>query len=127
MIHLLAVDYLIADFSSLLLRRRWALELVSRYHGQASAWCAASNIHRGEQDTLDMIKHKETGDERAPRAHTRTRTESFFRAMVELAPDATVVMDRDGRITLVNRQTELLFGYARAELLGQSVEVLIPE
>jgi PAS domain S-box-containing protein len=54
-------------------------------------------------------------------------TESRFRAIVELAPDATVVADREGCIAVVNRQAELLFGYARAELLGLPVDVLIPE
>jgi PAS domain S-box-containing protein len=51
---------------------------------------------------------------------------SRFRGLVELAPDATVVTDRDGQIVLVNRQTELLFGYTREELLGQPVEQLLP-
>jgi PAS domain S-box-containing protein len=46
---------------------------------------------------------------------------------VELAPDATVVADQDGRILLVNRRTEALFGYRRQDLLGQPVDLLIPE
>jgi PAS domain S-box-containing protein len=47
-------------------------------------------------------------------------------AVVEAAPDALMVVDADGRIGLMNAQTERLFGYARDELLGQSVETLIP-
>jgi PAS domain S-box-containing protein len=50
-----------------------------------------------------------------------------FEAIVELAPDATIVAGRDGRMVLVNRQTEALFGYTRKELLGQPVELLIPK
>ncbi len=46
---------------------------------------------------------------------------------IEGAPDGVVVADREGRILVVNRQTETLFGYAREELLGQPVEMLIPE
>src|SRR5262249_50060245 len=41
--------------------------------------------------------------------------EHRFRAIVDMAPDAMVVVDRDGHITLVNRQTEVLFGYAREQ------------
>ncbi len=46
--------------------------------------------------------------------------------LLEYAPDATVVVDPDGRICLVNAQTERLFGYYREEMLGQTVEMLIP-
>jgi PAS domain S-box-containing protein len=56
----------------------------------------------------------------------RGAVEERVRALVELVPDATVVTDRDGYITLVNHQTELLFGYPGADLVGQSVEVLLP-
>ena len=48
-------------------------------------------------------------------------------AVVEAAPDALVVVDAWGRISLTNAQTERLFGYPRDELLGQSIETLIPQ
>ena len=48
-------------------------------------------------------------------------------AMVEAAPDALVMVDEQGVIQLVNRQTEVLFGYDRGELLGRRVELLLPE
>jgi PAS domain S-box-containing protein len=50
-----------------------------------------------------------------------------FGGVLEAAPDATVLVDSGGRIVLVNPETERLFGYPRNELLGQLVEVLVPE
>ncbi len=53
--------------------------------------------------------------------------EDLFRELVDSAPDAMLVMDAQGVIRLVNRQAELLFGYSRAELVGKSIELLVPE
>lgn len=48
-------------------------------------------------------------------------------ALLDAAPDAVVLADEDGRILLVNRQAEALFGWDRAELVGEPVEVLVPQ
>lgn len=50
-----------------------------------------------------------------------------FRALLESAPDAMVITATDGCIRLVNRQAEEIFGYSRNELLGEPIEVLVPE
>ena len=57
----------------------------------------------------------------------RKRAEEMFRGLLESAPDAMVIAGGDGRILLVNAQTERLFGYARDELIGNKVELLMPE
>ena len=49
-----------------------------------------------------------------------------FEALLESAPDAIILVGADGRIALVNRRVEELFGYPRAELLGQDIELLVP-
>ena len=49
-----------------------------------------------------------------------------YRDLIDSAPDGFVVVDREGKIVLVNLQAERMFGYPRAELIGQQVEMLIP-
>ena len=54
-------------------------------------------------------------------------TEEHFRLLFEAAPNGMIVTDHDGVITFVNRRAEKLFGYWRGELIGRSVEVLVPD
>ena len=58
---------------------------------------------------------------------SRKRLEDRFRQVVESAPNAMVMIGPGGKIEMVNAQTERLFGYARDELLGNGIEMLIPE
>jgi len=65
-----------------------------------------------------MLGHKKLRD---PGEELRAQS------LLDAAPDAMVVADELGKIVLVNRQTERLFGYRRDELVGREVEGLIPE
>jgi PAS domain S-box-containing protein len=56
-----------------------------------------------------------------------SEAERWFQGLLDAAPDAMVVVDQDGKIILVNSQTERLFGYQREEILGLDMEVLMPE
>ena len=53
-------------------------------------------------------------------------SDARFRLVVEAAPNAMIMIDAEGAIQLLNSQAERLFGYERAQLLGQSIEVLLP-
>jgi len=75
---------------------------------------------RLEQELADLSEQEQ---EARREAHSERR----FRELLEAAPDAIIEVDRDGRIILLNRVTEKMFGYQREELIGKSVELLIPE
>jgi protein-histidine pros-kinase len=72
-----------------------------------------------EEGTLAMSAIRDLTD--------RKKAEQKFRDLLESAPDAIVIVNRAGTIVLVNSQTETLFGYPRQELLGQPIEMLVPE
>ena len=57
----------------------------------------------------------------------RRTAEERFRLVVEAAPNAIILVDLRGSIVMVNRQAEHMFGYSRQELLGATVERLLPE
>jgi PAS domain S-box-containing protein len=71
------------------------------------------------QSRIEEVVHSRTAELR--------ETEQRFRGLLEAAPDAILIVDDGGRIDLVNRQTEQLFGYARDEIVGMNIDQLVPE
>ena len=65
--------------------------------------------------------------ERRPPARISSPSEQKFRGLLESAPDAIVIVDDQGVIQLVNGEAERLFGYERDEMIGQAVELLVPD
>jgi protein-histidine pros-kinase len=72
-----------------------------------------------DEGTLVMSAIRDIGE--------RKRAEQKFRGLLESAPDAIVIVNRSGDIVLVNSQTEKLFGYSREDLLGEKVDMLVPD
>ncbi len=74
--------------------------------------------------TIDPSRPDERGHESSDALR---HSEERFRLLVESSPNALIMADRGGAIKLVNRQAEVLFGYDRTELIGMSVDMLLPE
>ena len=74
----------------------------------------------------ELASSESRSDELRATVDQRRDAEQKLKDMLEATPDAIVIMDRCGSVVLVNAQTERLFGYARADLLGQKIEMLLP-
>jgi PAS domain S-box-containing protein len=99
------------------LNRRVALEAVHKDGHELPVELAIVAVAIGESWRFNAFLRDLTG---------RARSEERFRALLESAPDAMVIVDQQGRINVVNAQTEKLFGYSRLEMLDQPVEMLVP-
>src|SRR5438552_647918 len=87
--------------------------------------CCAMPVQTGPEHDRIVELEREVSDLRA-RLSSSPGSDAGFRSLLECAPDAMVIVNKAGEIVLVNSQTEYLFGYSREELLGHSVEILVP-
>ena len=103
-------------------RHEYSMEYRLRRSDGEYCWVLGHGVPRFEADgtflgyigTATDLSEIKRGDER-------------FRLAVEASSNATVMVNAQGQIVLVNQQSEILFGYSREEMIGQSVEILIPE
>jgi PAS domain S-box-containing protein len=95
----------------------------SRYWAEAliTAMREETGSLRGFSEIVRDITERKKSDEQI------RQSEEQFRALLESAPDAVLIADSRGIIALVNAQAERIFGYGRQEMVGQPVEMLIPE
>ena len=84
-------------------------------------------VERGLREAENRRARRRAEEEQKQARAALARSEGRFAALIEFAPDAMVISNASGEIVLVNAQTERLFGYRRDELLGQPVEILVPE
>ena len=94
--------------------RFWASVIITALHDASGALTGFGKVTR---DATERRRAEET----------LSKSRTMFERLFESAPDAVVVIDARGVIRKVNQQAEILFGYPREEVLGQKVEILMPE
>ena len=103
------------------------LELTGRRKDGAEFPLEISLSYGEAEDSVQAMAFITDITERKGAEEALRKSEARARALLEAASEGIVIADREGRIVSVNDKTEELFGYQRSELIGQGVEVLLPE
>ncbi|HLN75296.1 MAG TPA: PAS domain S-box protein [Prolixibacteraceae bacterium] len=101
----------------------YRLSALLRFVTAVISWITIIKFYKYIPTALTLRSAREVEEEMLQ----HKRTEARFMGLLESAPDAMVITNIEGKITMVNAQTETIFGYNRAEILGQEVEILIPQ
>ena len=101
-----------------------AVEVIK--HG-ATDYLLKDHLARLPSAIQRALEEKTLRDKRKESEKALRKSEAAFRGLFESAPDAIILVNQDGRITLANTHAETAFGYTREELIGQPLEVLLPE
>jgi PAS domain S-box-containing protein len=101
--------------------------LAKPFHHMTLAASIETAIHKHRADRTRKDIEELTRTSEATALSLVRKSEERFQLVVEAAPNAMIMVGSDGLIALVNTQTEKLFGYERHELLGQPMEILVPE
>jgi PAS domain S-box-containing protein len=100
---------------------------VAPWHDASGEACGTLFILTDSTNRTTMQRELRELTQQEQAARDQARSERRFRELLEAAPDAIIEVDREGRIVLLNRVSENMFGYSREELLGRSVDLLIPQ
>ncbi len=98
----------------------WTATLTDAGTGASALLYLFSDAQDQHDEHLDLV-------EQVRETQQQLRDMNRFKELLEAAPDAIIEIDSQGRILLMNAITEKLFGFSRSELLGQPIEILLPE